>query len=126
MKIVKILGLFGLFFLLSGCDRQKSHQEVIEDLNKIRAKYKQCLVSGMIDKRDIFCKYVLDSPEDFDALLKLAITEPQKLGTKVLKLQQDIGELKKSTLAEDNGKLQLAMKELQKCYMILKLLSSIK
>ncbi|NQY42256.1 MAG: hypothetical protein HRT87_02780 [Legionellales bacterium] len=126
MKIVKILGVLSIFFLLSGCDRQKSHQEVIEDLNKIRTKYEQCLVSGMVDKGDIFCKYVLDSPEDFDKLRKLAITEPQKLGAKVLKLQQDVGELKKSSLVEDKEKLQITMRELQKCYLILKLLSSIK
>ncbi len=126
MKVIKLISVLLFFFLLYGCDRQKSHQEVIEDLNKIKTRYKKCLISGVAKKGDTFCQNVLDAPEDIDELLRLAITDPQELGDKVLKLQQEIGELKQSSEPKDKTELKLKSIQLKRCYLILKLLSSIK
>jgi hypothetical protein len=125
MKSIKLCIILGVL-LLSGCDRQKSHQEMVEDINKLEESYKSCVSDGFAKKGDIFCKYILEAPEEMYDLLQMGKKDPQSLGGKVLKLQQEIGILKKSVNAEDQKIFKVKKLQLDRCYLVLKLLSSIK
>lgn len=111
--------------MLSGCGQQKSHQEFIDDIHRISDRYNECVASKVAKEGDVFCQYVLDAPDDMAKFIKLGIRDPNSLGNIILTLQQEIGELQVN-IDENRQELESKQLKLRKCYLVLKMLSSIK
>ncbi len=126
MNIKKLLLVCLLVVLLQGCDRQKSHQEFMDDLVQLTKRYEECLETKVAQSGDTFCKYILESPQEMDELIKLGFFQPRELGKKVLNAQQKIDELEKANNKEDASKLLEYKAQLKRGYLVLKMLSSIR
>ena len=118
--------VLSLVILLAGCSEQKSRDELIRDINNLDNKYSKCVQANTFEKGDLFCEYTLEDKEFMGEIILLAKRNQKGFGKKILFIQQEIGRL--SMLSDDNSKKLLAeyQRKLKKCYLVHKMISSIK
>ena len=122
MRFLRLVIFLPIILLLYGCDSQKSHQEYLNDVKAIHTHYHQCVADGVAKPGDVFCQYVLEDPEGMYELLRLGDEDPQKLGSRLLDLQQKLA----ATGEEQQQEFNKLNHDIKRYYLVLKLLSSIK
>ena len=115
-----------LVILLAGCSEQKSQEEQIRDIKNLDNMFSKCIQANSFERGDLFCEYTLEDKEFMREIILLAKKRQIDFGKKILFIQQEIDRLSK--LSDDDSKKSLAdyQRKLQKCYLIHKMISSIK